>query len=459
MNLPDPEDPSTFLSYDWIRLVANTPENDMRSAQIALTYSKFASAIDDCLFKDRSISNSQKRTYKVADGACELNWFHFATWAVLTAGRNIGNTRAPQRLNLLPNRWRNQLSPAVIHARAEDNQRIGRTLAWAQRSIFMTVSFALLAALEQEGVEVAGRRLGETREQRENREKTGERFNPVDEKTTKTAFLSLGWGKDADCKETEDAWGYYKLSRDAFAVFGLIKSTLRMDPKFDVDVISRLMLYVNVMTTAIEQKLIDDGVRAIVDTAPEHAFDVLEGRLAQIGDRFFRVPKQLTLFVAPGRLKPARDVANKAWGRLLTDQLFVMALPGETLRVGRDIPPRDPRRPFYPRALRNLRNDDAIENEGGKIDDALEDLRRLMFRFDRTTFDGRGSGAQDWRSFESRMNWAITLLRSRQRDASLSWSPFSRADARRIIASELPERSGDPMELEVLPPLDRGASA
>ena len=212
------------------------------------------------------------------------------------------------------------------------------------------------------------------------------------------------------------------------------------------------------MTTAIEQKLIDEGVGAIVDTVPEHAFNLLEGRLAQIGDRFFRVPKPLTLFVAPGRLRPARDVANKAWARLLTDQLFVMALPGETLRVGRDIPPRDPRRPYYPRALRNIRTDDKIEHEDKAVAAALEDLRRFMFRFDRTTYEGHGSGAHDWRVFDSRMNWAITLLRSRQRDASLSWPPFSKADAKRIIDGELPERSGDPMELEVLPPLDRGAA-
>ena len=129
-----------------------------------------------------------------------------------------------------------------------------------------------------------------------------------------------------------------------------------------------------------------------------------------------------------------RDVVHAAWGRLLTDQLFVMALPGETLRVGRDIPPLDPLRPYYRKALRDLRNDDSIDEDDPKVKTALEDLRKLMFRFDRTTADGRGSGAQDWRSYESRMNWAITLLRSRQFDSSLSWPPFSGADARRIVA-------------------------
>ena len=165
--------------------------------------------------------------------------------------------------------------------------------------------------------------------------------------------------------------------------------------------------------------------------------------------------RPLTLFVAPSRLKPARDVTNAAWGRLLTDQVFVMALPGETLRVGRDIPPLDPRKPYYPAPLRNLRTDEPIGK--GPHRQALEELRKLMFRFDRTIADGRGSGAQDWRHFESRMNWAITLLRSRQCDSSLYWPPFSGSDAKRIVDGELPERGGYPMELEVLPPLDRTA--
>lgn len=449
---PDTDDANAFLNYDWVKEVANTPENDLRSARIALTYSKFAIALDNYMFETRSVERSRIRSYQVDE--CDANWFHFATWAVLTAGRNIGNTRAPQRLNLLPNAWRNQLAPAVIHARAEDHQRIGRTLAWAQRSIFVTVSFALLATLESDSFKVGSPRLGETSAAAAARIAKGGYVAP-DNEATKDAFLKLAWGTGADCDATEDNWRYYELSCENFKHYVTIKKTLDADPKFDAAVLSRLMLLANVWITAVEQKLIDEGVRAIVDTVPDRAFSVLEGRLGQVGERLFRVPRQLVLFAAPERLKPARDVVNAAWGRLLTDQLFVMALPGETLRVGRDIPPLDPRKPYYPTALRDLRKDNPFPPVDPTIDAAMEELRKVMFRFDRTTADGRGSGAQDWRVFESRMNWAITLLRSRQADSSLFWPPFSRSDAKRIIDGELPERGGDPMELEVLPPLDR----
>ena len=135
-------DAASFLNYDWVHRVANTPENDLRSARIALTYSMYAEYVDEFMFKKRSVYPSRLSSYEVPN--CDANWFHFATWAVLTVGRNMGNTRAPQRLNLLPNAWRNALAPALIHVRAEDRQRVGRSLAWAQRSIFLTVAYALL---------------------------------------------------------------------------------------------------------------------------------------------------------------------------------------------------------------------------------------------------------------------------------------------------------------------------
>ena len=52
------------------------------------------------------------------------------------------------------------------------------------------------------------------------------------------------------------------------------------------------------------------------------------------------------------------------------------------------------------------------------------------------------------------MNWAVTLLRSRQQDETLFWRPYSDADAQRIVAGELPRRTGDASALELQPPLD-----
>ena len=54
------------------------------------------------------------------------------------------------------------------------------------------------------------------------------------------------------------------------------------------------------------------------------------------------------------------------------------------------------------------------------------------------------------------MNWALTLLRSRQQDETLFWRPYSVDDIRRIRHGQLPTRSGDPSALDVQPPLGVG---
>jgi hypothetical protein len=157
----------------------------------------------------------------------------------------------------------------------------------------------------------------------------------------------------------------------------------------------------------------------------------------------------------------------------MTDQVLVMALPTETLRVGRDIPPRRRDAPYYPADLVfPLRREDVRSRwkcghtrdrpknptpcpdcEEGVKD--LWDIATRVRSLDRTVDDGRGSAARDWRAWDERINWALTLMRTRQHDETLFWRPYSEADQRRIVAGDLPLRSGDPSALEIQPMLER----
>jgi hypothetical protein len=83
-----------------------------------------------------------------------------------------------------------------------------------------------------------------------------------------------------------------------------------------------------------------------------------------------------------------------------------------------------------------------------------EELARLVGAFDRSRAAGRGSGAWDWRRYDDRMNWAVTLVRSRQQDPSLFWAPYDEEDAARILAGRRPQSNGDPANFEVLAPVD-----
>jgi len=164
------------------------------------------------------------------------------------------------------------------------------------------------------------------------------------------------------------------------------------------------------------------------------------------------VPEDLSALGLAYRYLSEREFAYAVWSRLMTDQVLVMALPTETLRLGRDIPPRRPGTAFAPKVLRgNLEPDPA---DHSKLADALRDVARLVGSLDRSVGDGRGSAAHDWRRWDDRMNWAVNLFRSRQQDLTLFWPPYSEADQERIVKGELPHRAGDPSAHDVQAPVD-----
>ena len=89
--------------------------------------------------------------------------------------------------------------------------------------------------------------------------------------------------------------------------------------------------------------------------------------------------------------------------------------------------------------------------------DDLRSIVSLVKSMDRTIVHSstRGSAARDWRRWDERMNWALALIRSRQQDETLFWSPYSLADQWNIVNGQLPERVGDASTLDVQAPTDR----
>ncbi len=120
----------------------------------------------------------------------------------------------------------------------------------------------------------------------------------------------------------------------------------------------------------------------------------------------------------------------------MTDQVMVLSLPSETIRLGRDVPPRDRRRPFYCETLLHL------SAEAQAVFDA----------FDRSLGDGRGAGAGDWRRFDDRLNFVANLFRSRHSEPSLFWQPFTDEDIAKIWDGRYPSRIGDAYEQAVRAP-------
>jgi hypothetical protein len=236
---------------------------------------------------------------------------------------------------------------------------------------------------------------------------------------------------------------------------------------------ARRILMGNILVTAVEQDVVQRAVTTVIEHVPRWLSASASAHLARMSERFVGVPRQLAALDIPIRLLPARTVMTALWARVMTDQILVMMLPTETLRIGRDIPALRASQPYFPRELQNLARlpgdpaTSTFEVQGGgpgifpldpKDPDSQtaenRELFKLVSSFDRSRADGAGTGASDWRRYDERMNWAVNLLRSRQRDHTLFWSPYSAEDGKRIKKHKLPHRVGDPSDFEVIAPLE-----
>jgi hypothetical protein len=417
--------------------------------EVALLYSLTSASLHDTLAPPGDVE---------AAGSTNANWFTIAQWAVLTVGRNLRSSDAPHRASALPQSVRRRLTPVVLNLRSADDRRVAAALSYGQVMVFASVYDALLRRPRLAGL--PGRSAGialesppeATAAERSEAEALGRM-----ERTTALRFArQLG-------ATVEDAWvedeAFYELVLAALADHAGYQGDL--DHAFDLYEDARavahgwkhpegrsaadLIFEANLRIAAIEQVILDEAVTMVIDHVPRHYTREAEGRLATFAERSLRVPRRIAQINSSRRIAGAAAVATDLWARVMTDQVMVVAFPAETIRLGRDIPRRDWRLPFYAPALEKL----------------SRPAQQLFDMFDRSLGDGRGAGAGDWRRFDDRMNFVANLLRSRQHDPTLFWQPFTDEDVVRVWSGRYPMRFADPFEQAVRRPWlpkDLGAS-
>jgi hypothetical protein len=420
-----------LLSDDWIKAVARTPENDLRAHRIALTYHHLGLYLDELLHDDKSVRQTSEKPLHDRSGIVHnANWFNFATWATLTVAQNIGNQQPLQRLNTGPGMLlRRALTPAVLNIKASGGQQVGRALAWGQLVIFNAACNGLLTLTRHIEASIA-----------KPKRKTWPTMKPED------LLVPLQAGAPIPDDQLKAYARYLSPLNDALRYYAEACQASDDETK------ARLILGANLRITQVEQDFADKAVGVVVDLVPRRLVNGIDWRLAQLAERLRSMPRHMSYVVLENLHSRERTAFDAMWSRFMTDQVLVMALPTETLRVGRDIPPLRRDRPYYPDDLTFER--DLSKLKPGPFRDRVAAVAVLVRSLDRTVGDGRGSAARDWRRWDERINWALTLLRTRQHDTSLFWHPYSSRDERRIVAGELPLRSGDPSALDVQPPLD-----
>lgn len=171
-----------------------------------------------------------------------------------------------------------------------------------------------------------------------------------------------------------------------------------------------LILLANVLVGYHEQTRLQDAIVGSMDAPVDE--EVERVMLARVGAV---LAATTPAFVASllGRLwrNRLRNLAARMaddWRRITTRALMTLELPGETLYLGRDVPPTAAG--MFPPALATIGN---------------AELATLLAQVDRTPDSVASSAARDWGSLADRMNFIADFFRSRQQEMTLYAQPFT----------------------------------
>lgn len=109
--------------------------------------------------------------------------------------------------------------------------------------------------------------------------------------------------------------------------------------------------------------------------------------------------------------------AQRLVREVVTEHLMTLHLPGEALRLGRDLPA------IFPSMLEEIAN---------------ARLNELLKRVDPTSDSVAGSGAQDWAQFEDRMHFITDFFRCYHSRSGLFDPPFTDEQVAKLKAGEVP---------------------
>jgi hypothetical protein len=489
----------------WINTVAMTPERDLRGHRIAFTYNWLAHDLYRWIYQpDRYGDRGQgvrgvsvpplTPEYAIDAASVDANWFCVATWATVTLNRDIRNDQAPYRSQwLVPSTFRRQATSAIMSVKSTNRQLFMQLLTWYQRLVFINTTLTYVAIREWEnsdpskGLSFALRRsdgqivLGSD---------LSERPDPLKQQID-TLVKGGGTGNDPltpnrHTNQIAMAFEYYRRARRVTLAIkseeGENEGGNREWVKYLNTVRTRLIFFGNLVLTALEQDIVHPGVVRALSNAPEGVTEMAIGRLAYWAQRMQGLPVELVSRRVQARVTKAESALSTLWVSAMTRELLILALPTETLRLGKDIPLRVLGHPYYPKELQNLQVLPELTRDSERATTVYDfevqdpeprgrnlygqswstqdpirdngDLCEMVATFDLSTAEGIGTGARDWRNYAERVNWAITMIRSRIRDRSLFWPPYRIEDVERIISGKLPHFSGDPTNSDVMAPLE-----
>ena len=352
-------------------------------------------AIDDPALRNLWITQSYADLAERLLAAFETDqsWCTFATWASNTAGLSIREAELPHMLDALVHSTADHMQ--ALTAEANRHAPVIRWLGLARLGVVRTIHASMLGRLVDDALAQVSRFIAHG-----NTLVYGE-LAPI---FVRFAEWLEGTGReqraDADVDSTLRSFG---VPMDDVLVHRAFDSYVRAATTNDPAVRAQCVLAGNVAAVLHEQQRLQNDITNALDAGIRDAGHVVE----TVCHRF--VPTRIRDWIVSRTRQRIAPHVEALWEHVATRVMMTLAVPGQTLHLGEDVPAL-PDGELFPTTLRDVTHPPLVE---------------LLDEWDPTGGTGRGSAAKDWADLHERMGYIVNLFRSRQHQLELSVSPFS----------------------------------
>jgi hypothetical protein len=342
-------------------------------------------------------------------GEDNLNWCTFATWASKTAGRFI-------RIDEILPVFRSAL--AGLKSVAARIESINRTLALVNPAATVSVSTAFQALespLAEVSRQVAAGNLAVFAELAPMFSRLCSRLAGA---TRYDADGVLQLLRELALKDGMPAEGGQSYLKSAVQYYYCAKFETAADRK------AEWLLLANAQTGLHEQIRLQPAIAGSLGLPFGKALRLLYEKhhdakfVGPLRSRLRRVVESLG---APLFAEIDTEV-NQVWRKTATRAFMTLQLAGGEIHLGKDLRP-NAGEPLFPPALRTIEH---------------APLQQLLAFYHADGAGSAGSAAVDWADIPERMQFILTLFRSRQQDAKLFDPPFSFDQRKALAAGQVP---------------------
>jgi hypothetical protein len=343
-------------------------------------------------------------------GTDNVSWVGFATWASKTAGRFIRNEELPQAIRMALDRdyvrdsLGEQLVGVFIDWQTEEQNQLEEIFAQFFVATLSDVSGAIAYGNLKVFAELAplfSRAIRTFQKDKAFRQKTIDNF---------CGHLRPG-------ETLRDGEGGQDLLKQAFTAYYQARF------ETDADAKAELIMLGNCLTGLHEQIRLDGPI----DDSLSAPFNSQGGISKLLADELKAI--------LPDFLDPIVDVIinfllatpidekfEQWWLKAATEFMMTLAVPGDLLRLGSDVPSW-PDGKAFPDTLTTIEN---------------PQLRRVLSQYDDNVDSLKGSARGHWDVLSDRMNYIIDLFRTNQQNATMWLPPFTPTQTDSIYAGHTP---------------------